>query len=226
MSQVFLKVVNMSISALWLIPAVLILRLLLKKAPKWATLLLWAMLAFQLMCPFSLESRFSLIPSAEAISPNIMLDRAPSVQTGIPAVNDALNPIVQKAFTPDPAASANPLQIWIPVLCCLWLVGMAAILLCTALSYWKLGRKVSTAVLLRDNIFQSEHVSTPFVLGILKPKIYLPFSLIDPDQTYVIAHEQAHIRRKDHWWKFLGFLLLTLHWFNPLVWLSYVMSAE
>lgn len=226
MSQVFLKIVNMSISALWLIPAVLILRLLLKKAPRWITLLLWAMVAFQLLCPFSLESRFSLIPSAETISPNIMLDGTPSVQTGIPAVNDALNPLVQKAFTPDPFAGANPLQIWIPVFSALWLAGMAVMLLYTCLSCWRLHRKVSTAVLLRDNVFQSEHVPSPFVLGILKPKIYLPFSLTGTEQSYVIAHEQAHLRRRDHWWKALGFLLLSVHWFNPLVWLSYVLFCR
>lgn len=222
MSAVFLKVVNMSISASWFVLAVLLLRLVLKKAPKWASVLLWGFVAIRLLCPLSFESIFSLIPSAETVSPGIMLDRTPALETGIDSVNNMINPVVSDLFTPNPTVSMNPLQLWIPLAAIVWILGIGGMLVYTAVSYGLLRRKVATAVLFRDNIFQSEYVDSPFVLGIVKPKIYLPFHMNEQDLTYVIAHEQAHIRRKDHWWKPLGFLLLALHWFNPLMWLGYI----
>ena len=222
MSEVFLKVVNMSISASWFVLAVLLLRLVLKKAPKWASVLLWGFVAIRLLCPLSFESIFSLIPSAETVSPGIMLDRTPALETGIDSVNNIINPVVSDLFTPNPTVSMNPLQLWIPLAAIVWILGIGGMLVYTAVSYGLVRRKVATAVLFRDNIFQSEYVDSPFVLGIVKPKIYLPFHMNEQDLTYVIAHEQAHIRRKDHWWKPLGFLLLALHWFNPLMWLGYI----
>ena len=226
MSEFFLTIVNMSISASWIVLAVLILRLLLKKAPKWITVLLWGIVAVRLICPFTIESVMSLIPSAETISPEIMMDATPEINSGIPILNNTINPVIGESFSPDPATSANPLQILIPVLSVVWLVGIAGMLLYTVISYLKVKRKIGTAVLLRDNVFQSENVVSPFVLGIVKPKIYLPFNMDEQDMSHVIAHEQAHIRRKDHWWKPFGFLLLTIHWFNPLMWLGYVLLCR
>lgn len=226
MSEVFLKIVNMSISAGWLILAVLALRLLLKKAPKWVNVLLWGIVAVRLICPFSIESALSLIPSTETISPEIMLDWTPEISTGIEPLNKVVNPIITASFAPEPLSSANPLQILIPVWANIWLLGMLAMLLYSAVSYLSLRKKVSTAVILRDNIFQSETVSAPFVLGILKPRIYLPFQLDGQNLEHVVAHERAHIRRKDHWWKPLGFLLLTIHWFNPLMWIAYILLCR
>ena len=226
MSEFFLTIVNMSISASWIVLAVLLLRLLLKKAPKWITVLLWGIVAVRLVCPFTIESVMSLIPSAETISPEIMMDVTPEINSGIPVLNNFVNPVISDSFAPDPATSANPLQILIPVLSVVWLVGIAGMLLYTVISYFRVKRKIGTAVLLRDNIFQSESVVSPFVLGIIKPKIYLPFNVNDQDMSHVIAHEQAHICRKDHWWKPFGFLVLTLHWFNPLMWLGYVLFCR
>lgn len=226
MSDLFLKLINMSISASWLVFAVLILRLLLKKAPKWVNVLLWGIVAVRLVCPFSIESALSLIPSAETVPMNIEMDATPAIDSGITAVNSIINPVISASFTPEPLASANPLQIWIPVASILWIAGMVILLLYTAISYWLLRRKVSTAVLYNGNIFQSEAVSSPFVLGIIKPKIYLSFNMNGQALEHVVAHEQAHIRRKDHWWKPFGFLLLTLHWFNPLMWLAYVLLCR
>jgi len=226
MSDLFLKIVNMSISASWLVLVVLLLRFVLKKAPKWASVLLWGIVAVRLVLPFSIESVLSLIPTAQTISPDIMMDSTPSVQTGIPAINSVINPVIGSSFTPDPGASVNPLQIWIPVLSVIWLVGVAALLVYTVVSYWRLRRKVSEAVILRDNIYQSENAGSPFVLGLIKPKIYLPYHTGEQDLSHVVAHEQAHIRRRDHWWKPLGFLLLTIHWFNPLMWLAYVLLCR
>ena len=222
LKNLFLKLVNMSISASWIVLVVLILRLVLKKAPKWVPVLLWGIVAVRLICPFSFESALSLIPSAETIPMNIEMDATPAIDSGISAVNIVVNPMIAASFTPSPMASANPLQIWIPLAAVIWFFGMVLMPLYTAISYWCLRRKVETAVLYKDNIFQSENVDSPFVLGILKPRIYLPFTVNKQDLDHVVAHEQAHICRKDHWWKPLGFLLLTIHWFNPLIWLAYV----
>ena len=226
MSELFLKIVNMSISASWVVVAVLALRFCLKKAPKWVNVLLWGIVAARMVFPFSIESVLSLIPSAETISPTVMMEQSPSVQTGVPALNHVINPVISGSFTPAPGASANPLQIWIPVLAGIWLFGIAALFLYSAVSYWRLRRKVCEAVILRGNIYQSEKVCSPFVLGIIRPKIYLPYHMDSREVGHVIAHEQTHIRRKDHWWKPLGFLLLTIHWFNPLMWLSYVLLCR
>ena len=226
MSELFLKIVNMSISASWVVIAVLTLRFCLKKAPKWVNVLLWGIVAVRMVFPFSIESVLSLIPSAETISPSIMMEQSPSVQTGVPALNHVINPVISGSFTPAPGASANPLQIWIPVLAGIWLFGIAALFLYSAVSYWRLRRKVCEAVILRGNIYQSEKVCSPFVLGIIRPKIYLPYHMDSREMDHVIAHEQTHIRRKDHWWKPLGFLLLTTHWFNPLMWLSYILLCR
>ena len=226
MSGIFLKIINMSISASYIVLAVLLLRLLLKKAPKWIAVLLWGIVAVRLVCPFSIESVLSLIPSAETVSPDIMMDRTPEINTGIPIINQVINPIISGTFTPDPGTSANPLQLWIPTFAVIWIIGMVALLIYTVVSYIKVKRKIGTAVLLRENIYQSENVVYPFVLGIIKPKIYLPFNMSEKKMEHVVAHETTHIRRKDHLWKPLGFLLLTLHWFNPLMWLGYVLLCR
>ena len=222
----FLKLANMSISASWLVLAILVLRLVLKKAPKWVNVLLWGVVAVRLVCPFSIESALSLIPSTQTIPMNIEMAAKPAIDSGVEVVNSIVNPMIAASFTPNPAASANPLQIWIPLAAVIWLFGMVLLFLYTAISYWRLNRRIDTAVLFRDNIFQSENVSSPFVLGIIKPKIYLPFHMNEQDLHHVVAHEQAHILRKDHWWKPLGFLLLTVHWFNPLMWLAYVLLCR
>ena len=226
MNELFLKIINMSISASWLVLAVLILRFVLKKAPKWINVLLWGIVAIRLICPFSFESTLSLIPSAETIPLTIGMDTTPTINSGISAINNAVNPIISQSNTPMAGASINPLQITIGIYEYIWIFGMIALALYTAISYWRLHRKVDTAVRYKDNIFQSENVSSPFVFGIIKPRIYLPFKMNGQDLEHVVAHEHAHIRRKDHWWKPFGFLLLTIHWFNPLMWMAYVLLCR
>ena len=226
MTHVFLQILNRSISASYLILAVLLLRLLFRRAPKWCTVALWGTVAIRLICPFSIPSVFSLIPSAETVSPDIMMDQTPEIHTGIPIVNQVVNPMIGSSFAPDPAAGANPLQVWIPTVALLWIVGMAALLAYAVIGYVRVKRTVATAVLLHENMYQSENVTSPFVLGIFKPNIYLPFHMSEGDREHVIAHELAHIRRKDHLWKPLGFFLLTLHWFNPLLWIGYVLFCR
>lgn len=226
MNELFLKVVNLGISASWLILVVLFLRLLLKKGPKLFNVLLWGLVAVRLICPFSLESRMSLIPSTETIPMNIERVERPAIDSGIVVVDNMINPVISKNFTPKPIVSANPLQVWISLGAFIWLTGMIGMLFYSTISYRRLRHRVSTAVLYRDNIFQSENVVSPFVLGVIRPRIYLPFYLKNNELVYVVAHEQAHICRKDHWWKPLGFLLLTIHWFNPLMWMAYVLLCQ
>ena len=227
MNDLFLKIINMSISASWLVLAVLLLRFVLKKAPKWVNVLLWGIVAVRLAFPFSIESALSLIPSAETVPMDIEMAVQPEINSGVPVINSMVNPMLSSFAPPqDVLTSANPLQIWIPIFSILWIAGIAALLLYTVVSYWRLRRKVSEAVILRDNIFQSENVVSPFVLGIIKPKVYLPYNMDGQDLSHVVAHEQAHIRRRDHWWKPFGFLLLTIHWFNPLMWLAYVLLCR
>ncbi len=226
MEQIFLTVLNMSITAVWMILAVLLLRLPLKNAPKTVSVALWGLVALRLMFPFRVESALSLIPSAEPIPRGIELARAPAIASGIPAVDQSVNPALAAAFTPDPVASVNPLQIVTAVASRVWLVGIGVLLIYCAVSYFKLRGRVRAAVPFRGNIFECDAIASPFVLGVLRPKIYLPFGMEERDRELVIAHEEAHIRRGDHRIKLLGFLLLAVHWFNPAVWLAYFLLCR
>lgn len=226
MNEAFLTIVNMSISASWIVLAILILRLLLKKAPKWIIVLLWSIVAVRLICPFSFESVLSLIPSTQTINPEVALN-SPVIDSGVTIIDDVVNPIISEATISIQAEKEiNIFQFIMPYLAGFWLVGIFALLIYTLVSFSRLKSKIGTAVLLRDNIYQSESVASPFVLGIIKPKIYLPFNMNEQDMEHVIAHEQAHLRRKDHWWKPIGFLILTLHWFNPMVWVGYILLCR
>lgn len=226
MEEVFLKLVNMSIAASWLILAVIVLRLLLKKAPKSITLALWAIVAVRLVCPISFESVLSLIPSAQTIPPEFVYSPSPTIHSGIPALNSAVNPIISESLAPSELASANPAQILSFFAAIIWLVGIAAMLIYAAISYIRLHRKVRESIPDGDGIWICDRISAPFILGIFRPKIYLPSSLNEQDKTYVLAHEQAHIRRRDYISKPLGFSLLSVYWFNPIIWIAYVLFCK
>ena len=226
MSEAFLKVVNMSISAGWLVLAVLALRLILKKAPKWVNVLLWGIVAVRLICPFSIESALSLIPSAQTFPQELISGPDFNLQSGIAPVDQQVNDYLNDHYFEGVTVPTNHGANVMGVLTVIWLVGMAILIIYTVISYRRLQRDLSMAVILRDNIFQCETVSSPFVLGLLRPRIYLPYAMDGKDLHHVIAHEQAHIRRKDHWWKPLGFLLLTVHWFNPLMWVAYILLCR
>lgn len=226
MEAVFLKLVNQSIAAGWLVLAVLALRLVFRRAPRWTFCLLWGLVALRLVCPFFVESPLSLVPSAQTLPPEILYTATPQIHSGIGVLNSAVNPILAETMTPAAAASANPTQIWSFVLARLWLAGAAALLLHALVSYARLRRRLRTATLLRDNIRQSELVDTPFVLGFFRPVIYLPYGVAEEDLDHVIAHEQAHIQRKDPCWKLLGFVLLAVYWFHPLLWAAYALLCR
>ena len=226
MNELFLKIINMSISASWLVLVVLILRFVLKKAPKWVNILLWGIVAIRLICPFSFESALSLIPSAETFPEKVISGPSFDVQTGITPVDNRINDYLGDRYFEGVTVPANNGNNIMTILTIVWTIGILLLVAYTVISYWRLRRKVDTAVRYKDNIFQSENVKSPFVLGIIKPRIYLPFNMNGQDLEHVVAHEQAHIHRKDHWWKPFGFLLLTIHWFNPLVWLAYVLLCR
>ena len=226
MNELFLKIINMSISASWLILAVLILRLVLKQAPKWVNVLLWGIVAVRLICPFSFKSALSLIPSAETFPEKIISGPSFDIQTGISPVDNRINDYLGDWYFEGVTVPANNGNNIMTILTIVWTIGILLLVAYTVISYWRLHREIDIAVRCKDNIFQSENVSSPFVLGIINPRIYLPFSMNEQDLEHVVAHEQAHIRRKDHWWKPLGFLLLTIYWFNPLMWLAYVLLCR
>lgn len=234
MTDIFLKSVNMGIAAGWLVLAVMILRLLLRRAPKQLMFALWGIAALRLVMPVSIQSIFSLIPSAETISPDIVYMQRPRIHSGITAVNSAVNPVIMQAFAPSPEESANPLQIALFIAAVCWIAGVVLMVLYAAISYWRLCGRVQTAVLFQEcmvgavrvPVWQSECAVSPFVLGFVRPRIYLPFRLAQKDQEYVIAHEQAHIRHHDQWWKLIGFLLVSLYWYDPLVWAAYFLFCR
>lgn len=225
MAEIFQKALNMSIAAGWLILAVIALRLLLRRAPKRFRLLLWAVVGLRLALPWSIESALSLIPSAQTLPEGIMLERTPVLDTGISALNGAINPGFTAAFTPELGVSANPLQVLLPIAAALWMLGAAAMLLWALVSWLRLRKRVREAVRLEENVYECE-IASPFVLGLFRPRIYLPFSLENGERELVLAHERAHITAGDHIIKPLGWLLLAAHWYNPLVWLAYALFCR
>ena len=227
MSGIFLKLLNLSISASWLVLVVLALRLVLKRAPKWVNVLLWGMVALRLMLPFSIESALSLIPSAETLSPEVVrFDPAPTITSGVELIDNAVNPSLSESFAAAPLASVNPLYVWTYLAGWVWLIGLAAMLAYALVSYLRLRRRVSASIPLRENIYVCDEVPSPFILGIVHPRIYLPSALDEAQRGSVLSHERAHLARRDHWWKPLGFALLAVYWFNPLLWLAYTLLCR
>ena len=227
MAAVFLKLLNLSISASWLVLAVLVLRLVSKRSPKWMNVLLWGIVALRLMLPFSIESALSLIPSAETVSPAVVqFDPAPTITSGVNIIDNAVNPSLSEHFAAAPTASVNPLYVWTEIAGWVWLIGLGAMLLYALVSYLRLRRRVSVSLHIQDNIYLCDAISSPFILGVVKPRIYLPSGLDEVQRQNVLSHERAHLARRDHWWKPLGFALLAVYWFNPALWLAYTLLCR
>ena len=227
MAAVFLKLLNLSISASWLVLAVLVLRLISKRSPKWVNVLLWGIVALRLVLPFSIESAVSLIPSAETVSPAaVQFDPAPTITSGVSVIDNAVNPSLSEHFSAVPTASVNPLYVWAYLAGWVWLIGLGAMLLYALVSYLRLRRRVSVSLPIQDHIYLCDAISSPFILGVVKPHIYLPSGLDEVQRQNVLAHEQAHLARRDHWWKPLGFALLAVYWFNPVLWLAYTLLCR
>ena len=227
MAAVFLKLLNLSISASWLVLAVLVLRLVSKRSPKWINVLLWGIVALRLVLPFSIESALSLIPSAETVSPvAVQSAPAPTITSGVSVIDNAVNPSLSEHFAAVPTASVNPLYVWTEIAGWVWLIGLGAMLLYALASYLRLRRRVSVSLPIQDNIYLCDAISSPFILGVVKPHIYLPSGLDEVQRQNVLSHERAHLARRDHWWKPLGFALLAVYWFNPVLWLAYALLCR
>lgn len=226
MEAIFLKLLNMSITASWLVLAVFVLRLLLKKAPRYISVILWAMVGVRLICPFSFESVLSLIPSAETVPQNIIYSNSPAIESGVPIINNTINQVITENLAPTPEASANPMQIIAFIATVVWILGVLVMIFYTVFSYLRIERKVREAVQYEGNVWLCDHVDTPFILGIVRPRIYLPSNISKQDMDYVIAHEKAHLKRRDHIWKPLGFMLLAVYWFNPVLWFAYILLCK
>lgn len=222
MAAIFLKLLNMSITAGYLVLAVLLARLLLRKSPKWISCLLWGIVALRLLVPISVESPLSLIPSAQVIPDNIATTIAPAIHSGITVVNSTVNPIMTQRVI----ESGNLWQQILSAAAIVWLVGMAAIMLYGVVSYLLLRWQIRARMKLQEGVYICDEVVSPFIFGIFRPKIYLPSGLDPQTCDYVLRHEKIHLQRKDHWWKPLGYCLLAVYWFNPLLWAAYILLCR
>ena len=221
MEAVFLSLVNRSITAGWLVLAVLVLRLLLRRAPKSILCAMWGLVGLRLLCPVFIESPLSLIPAAKTLPETVLTAAQPEIYSGVAVIDRVVNPVLTNTLAAAPGESVNPAQVLAGVLPWIWLLGMVGMLGYALFTTLRLRRRVSTAVLREKGVKESEFVKTPFVLGLIHPTIYLPFDLFGADAAHVLAHERAHIRRGDPWWKALGFVLLAVCWFHPLMWVAY-----
>ncbi|MBE6641628.1 MAG: M56 family metallopeptidase [Ruminococcaceae bacterium] len=225
MSELFLRIVNMSVAAGWTVIAVLILRPLFLRARKQFLPILWALPALRLLLPFSITTEISLNPGINTLPEGILLSPVPQINTGFAALNEAVNPVISTSLAPNPGDSANPLQIITPILACLWIAGAAVMIIYGAASCISLWRKLREAVRLEDNIYVCDRISAPFVFGFFKPRVYLPTQL-EKGAEYVILHEKTHIKRLDHIFKPIAYLLLCVYWFNPLVWVAFYLYSR
>lgn len=228
LQYLFLSVLNMSITASYVILFVLLTRLFLRKAPKIFSYSLWAVVLFRLTFPVSFSSALSFLgfiktDSMKYIPSDIGMMAQPQVNVGIYDINQAINSSLPAANL---SGSVNPMQIIIFVSSVLWGVGVLSLLIYSVVSYVLLKRSVRTAMLLIDNILESEQIQSPFVLGIIKPKIYLPMGFPESQRCYILKHEYIHIRRFDYLIKPFAFLVLCIHWFNPLVWISFLLMTK
>lgn len=226
MSELFLKLLNMSITASWLVLAVVLVRLLLKRAPRAIVCALWALVGIRLLCPISIESVLSLIPSAETVPQNIVYSPEPTIHTGVYALNTLVNPVLSETLAPAGAASVTPMQTIVSAASVVWIFGVAAMLLYAVISYVRVHRSVRVSIEREDGIRICDDIATPFIFGIFRPRIYLPSAISEQDISYVIAHERAHIARRDYIWKPLGFALLCVYWFNPVLWAAYILLCR
>ena len=225
MENVFLQILNNAITVSILILVIMLVRVLCRKMPKWITCLLWILVAAKLMMPFPMESIFSLVPTSAPIPTGIAIESNPHISSGIENVDNLINPALQQHFTPDKTASANPLQVWMYVGTVVWLAGTAALLLYALAAYVTVKWKVRASVRTVKNIYECDDIADPFILGIIRPRIYLPSGLDEETKKYVLKHETAHLGRKDYLWKPLGFLVLSVYWFQPLCWAAYILMC-
>ncbi|MBQ7500338.1 MAG: hypothetical protein IJT91_05550 [Clostridia bacterium] len=248
MESIFIKILNMSITAAWVTLAVMLLRLIFRKAPKRFIAALWILVAVRLVCPFGIESALSLIPSAETVPQDIMHAEQPEIHTGIPFINSYINPAVNdgietepeedtisgdyslpESLAPTPENSADPMQVVTYIASVVWIAGMGVMLLYAVVCALRVHMKVRESIPAGGSgkgVYMCDGIGTPFIFGLLRPNIYLPSGISEKDAGYVIAHEKAHLKRRDHLLKPFAFLLLTVNWFNPVLWIAYILFCR
>ena len=231
MGEVFLKVLNMSITASLLILAVIGFRFIFRKTPKWVHCFLWSVVAIRLICPFSIESAFGLLSSTEPIKDYAVVegetqDYIPSINSNLQFVQKSVNPMLAKSFAYEEADSVTPLQVVTYSCGIVWCGGMIFLMLYAVISLFRLHLQIRESVPYKDNIMICDTVKSPFILGNIRPRIYLSSGLNENEIEYIVAHEYAHLKRKDHWWKPLGYVLLCVYWFNPLCWIAYILFCK
>ena len=226
MQSFFLELFNLALSAGWLALAILVVRLIFPRLPKGIRMGMWALLGLRLCLPFSIESALSLIPSREPLPPEILISASPTIESGIPAVNEVINPVISGTLAPTAEANVNPVQMLMLAAGVIWLAGAAVMLLYAVISGILLHRRVRVAIACDEKTFLCDAVDAPFVLGIFRPRIYLPSAISEADAAQVLLHERAHLARRDHIWKPLGFLLRTVYWFHPVFWFAFRAFAK
>ncbi len=233
LTEIFLSVCNFAVTAGWVTLAVMAVRFLLglpylRRIPRRYTVVLWAVVGLRLMIPVSIQSTWSLMPPSVPLTKTLLYDPTPTVQTGVGALNTVINEAVMPALTPNPGDSVNPLQVWSIIGAWVWMSGVVLMLLYMIVSVIRLCRQMRYATKLDGEkcVYESEHVTSPFVLGIFRPKIYLPYGMDEETRSHVIAHERAHLSRGDHFIKPFAFVLLSVYWFQPLLWVGYILLCR
>lgn len=226
MENVFLELFNMSITASWLVLAVILFRFVFKKAPKSLRVVVWGLVAFRLICPFSFESVLSMIPSTETVPQAIMSGNTFRVTSGIEMFDNPINEYLGDHYYEGVTVPTGAGSSFMSAISIVWIIGVAIMFLYTVISYLRIAKQVREATPLKENMWICDNISTPFILGVVNPRIFLPSSMNDKDLKFVIAHEKAHIKRGDYLWKPLGFMLLTVYWFNPVIWMAYILLCR
>jgi len=221
----FANVLNSSIAASWMIFAVIVFRLILSRAPKKIHVVLWGLVALRLIIPFSIESPLSLIPSAETVTKEILSYEGVKLQETA-QFNVISNPSFLDGLTVDMSNNVSGIQSNMAAFNAIWFAGILAFFAYAIISEINLRKRVAEATLMKENIYRSEKMDSPFILGVIRPRIYIPYDICDEDIHYVIEHEKTHIIRKDNWWKLIGFICLTIHWFNPLIWIAFIFLSR
>lgn len=224
MDKLFLTLINMSITSSYVILCVILTRFFLKKAPKIYSYCLWSVVLLRLTIPFSFQSIFSFIRiNTKAIPVDIMYSPVQQINSGIRVIDSVVN---NSLPAPAVVASVNPMQIWIWLGQSIWILGLIVLVIYSIVTTVRLSKKLKSSLNMSNNIYENNSIKTPFVFGLVNPKIYLPKDLLETELEYIIKHEQKHIKRFDHIIKFIAFVVVSIHWFNPLVWLSFFLMTE
>ncbi|MBR5452712.1 MAG: hypothetical protein IKV54_01400, partial [Clostridia bacterium] len=226
MSELFISLFNMSITAILPILFIIIFRAVFKKVPKSIICILWSLAALRLIIPDFIESPVSIIPSAETVPHNILVTEVPSISSGLSYLNSVVNPVIGEALAPSPESSINPMQMITSAASLIWMIGMVLIIGYAVVSYINIRLRVRESIRDDGNIFLCDRISSPFILGVIRPRIYLPSGIDGGDREYVVAHENCHLKRLDHLIKPIAFLILAVYWFNPFVWVAYILLSR